>query len=223
MSYLRAVHETGARLTHEVKNVLQSLDNLCFMAQSADASMQLGLRRQLPRLADRLRQMLDKLQSAPPTGEDLLATGGEQVAVTSWWAGLRERFPQAWIEYAPLACGPESMLPGALFDSVADNLLDNARLKQQLEPALRVRVALSADARCLSVFDDGAPVAPGVAAQLLRMPVASSNGFGIGLYQCARWAEACGYALRLAENAPGRVGFELAQNEQGGLDERGAS
>jgi hypothetical protein len=34
MSYLRAVHETGARLTHDVKNLLQSLNNLCYVAQS---------------------------------------------------------------------------------------------------------------------------------------------------------------------------------------------
>jgi hypothetical protein len=34
VSYLRAIHETGARLTHDVKNLLQSLNNLCYLAQS---------------------------------------------------------------------------------------------------------------------------------------------------------------------------------------------
>lgn len=33
MAYLKAIHETGARITHDVKNLLQSLNMLCFAAE----------------------------------------------------------------------------------------------------------------------------------------------------------------------------------------------
>jgi hypothetical protein len=54
-------------------------------------------------------------------------------------------------------------------------------------------------------------VAPGIAGALLRAPVASRAGLGIGLYQSARLAEASGYRLELASNRDGEVCFVLSQ------------
>ena len=212
MSYLRAVHETGARLTHDVKNLLQSLDNLCFLAQSGDAAMQDALRRQLPQLAGRLRQTLGKLQS-PEGVADGPGESSAQVMAGLWWSALGERFPQDWIEFAPLAGDAEAALPLALFDSVADNLLDNVRLKQQLASGLRVRVSLDADSPALRVCDDGAAVPAPLAAELLARPVASHNGYGLGLYQAAQLAREACFCLRLTDNAPGRVCFTLQRLE----------
>jgi hypothetical protein len=48
-----------------------------------------------------------------------------------------------------------------------------------------------------------------IAASLLRAPVQSENGLGIGLYQAARQAAAVGYALRLESNRDGEVCFAL--------------
>ena len=48
------------------------------------------------------------------------------------------------------------------------------------------------------------------AAELLRGPVSSDSGLGIGLYQVARHAEACGYTLALAQNEEGKVCFVLS-------------
>ena len=45
--------------------------------------------------------------------------------------------------------------------------------------------------------------------QLLRAPVRSDTGLGIGLYQAARQADAAGYALRLEANRDGEVCFAL--------------
>ncbi len=204
--YLRAVHETGARLTHDVKNVLQSLDNLCFLAQNGDEAQQAGVRRQLPQLAGRLRKTLEKLERPP---EDAPPDGGEMPA-TAWWAALRERHPLPWIEFSLQSGTDGRQLPGALFDSVADNLLDNARYKQLLEPGLRVRVVFDPALPALAVRDSGHAVEAGVAERLCRMPVPSANGFGIGLYQTAALATAAGFELRLAANREGRVVFELA-------------
>jgi len=50
-----------------------------------------------------------------------------------------------------------------------------------------------------------------VAGDLLRSPVTSAHGLGIGLFHAARQAEGCGYALRLARNTAGQVCFELSR------------
>jgi hypothetical protein len=50
-----------------------------------------------------------------------------------------------------------------------------------------------------------------VASILLRAPVRSNTGLGIGLFQAARYAEKSGYALTLAENRDGSVCFALRQ------------
>jgi hypothetical protein len=61
------------------------------------------------------------------------------------------------------------------------------------------------------VCDSGAAVPAELAPSLLRGPVASRTGLGIGLYQAARLAEAAGYRLELETNRDGEVCFGLAQ------------
>jgi hypothetical protein len=65
------------------------------------------------------------------------------------------------------------------------------------------------DAIEFSVCDSGAPVAADVLRGLLRGPVPSETGFGIGLYQTSRLAEISGFSLQLRENDPGKVCFSL--------------
>jgi hypothetical protein len=48
-----------------------------------------------------------------------------------------------------------------------------------------------------------------IESQLLRGPVPSERGLGIGLYQAARQAEAAGYSLSLETNRDGEVSFTL--------------
>lgn len=202
MGYARAIYETGARVTHDVKNLLQSLQVLCYAAaQPGDpAEVASLLRRQLPQIADRLKATLDKLQS--PQREDAQA-----VAAELWWQRLQDRYAHAGIAWVG-GQGSGQMLPGALFDSVAENLLQNALAKRQREPGLSISVAF--DGVTLSVTDDGSAIAPALADGLLREPVLSNDGLGIGLYHAARQADALGYRLALAESRPGRVAFALA-------------
>ena len=207
MSYLRAVHETGARLTHDVKNLLQSLNNLCFMAQLPDDTdgvrLNLLVQRQLPQITQRLQQTLDKLQ-APQEEPNRV-----EISACSWWEAQQALHEQDGIVFDPVDIEASARLPGALFDSVMDNLLHNAMLKRQSEGHLSVSVSLAPDGGCLCVCDSGSAVPVEVARDLLRMPVLSENGFGTGLYHAARLAESHGYALRLASNENGRVCFEL--------------
>jgi hypothetical protein len=75
---------------------------------------------------------------------------------------------------------------------------------------VRVRVTFSpARGGTLAVCDDGAPVPAQLAGQILRAPVPSQSGLGVGLYQSARAAAEHGYRLALAANEPGRVCFVL--------------
>ena len=214
MSYLRAVHETGARVTHEVKNLLQSLDSLCYLMEMSGeedaARLQHLVRRQLPQIGRRLHQTLAKLQPQSPDAGNPAAHDDEMPAA-DWWEALRQRFSHARIRYAPAAFDPEARLPAGLFDSVADNLLHNALIKLQNESGLQIEVSLARDAGVLRVSDDGSALDEALAARLFQAPVASESGFGIGLLNAACQADAQGYALRLADNADGRVCFELAK------------
>lgn len=202
MGYVQAIYETGARVTHDVKNLLQSLQALCYAANQPGDPVEVAalLGRQLPQIADRLKATLEKLQS--PMVENL-----EQVAAEFWWSGLRNRYSHVPIEWHGEA-SIDSTLPGALYDSVAENLLQNALAKRQRQPELAINVSF-ADG-CLTVADDGSAIPPELAAILLREPVSSEDGLGVGLYHAARQADGVGYALMLAENRPGRVAFSLA-------------
>ena len=94
---------------------------------------------------------------------------------------------------------------------MADNLLQNALAKRAAEAAVRVRVTLDCrDGAELRVCDSGHAVPPDLATSLLRAPVRSESGLGIGLYQAARQAEASGYRLELKENRDGEVCFALS-------------
>ena len=72
-AYSQAIHDTGARLTHDVKNILQSLKTLLAAADTStpeDSERLLALmKRQLPQLAARLSQTVDKLKQ--PTEMDV--------------------------------------------------------------------------------------------------------------------------------------------------------
>jgi hypothetical protein len=202
MGYQQAIYETGARVTHDVKNLLQSLQVLCYAANQpgdpAEVAALLG--RQLPQIADRLKATLEKLQS--PQVERL-----EQVSASEWWSRFKERYAYLQVDWqgAPIA---GDTLPDALFDSVAENLLQNALAKRQRQPGLAIHVRFADGS--LTVLDDGAAIAPDLARALLNEPVHSEDGLGIGLYHAARQAEGAGYSLVLAENRPGCVAFTLS-------------
>jgi hypothetical protein len=207
-SYLQAVHETGARTTHDIKNLLQSLNVLVSVASDDDmhdaARLNALVRRQLPLVAQRLAQTLERLQRPQPEGETY-------IAAATWWEGLARHYQNQGVEFLPSQLSADVRLPRSLFDSAADNLIRNALAKRVNDPAVRVRASLeSSDALILRVSDTGKAVPQELAAGLLRAPVSSSAGLGIGLYQTARQASANGYRLMLEANRDGDVCFTLA-------------
>jgi signal transduction histidine kinase len=208
LSYLEAVHQTGARLTHDVKNLLQSLETLCFAASRPEASpaqIQGLVQRQLPVVAQRLHQTLEKLRE-PGLRDAALGP------LDQWWAEVQDRHRSAPVEFVAEGCDGAEQIPLAVFRSVVDNLIQNALDKQATTPALRIRVQLGCDhGVTVRVADDGAPLAADLAAALFVAPLRSENGLGMGLYQSAELARQGGYRLDLEHNQHGRVCFRLAQ------------
>ena len=219
LSYMRAIHETGARLTHDVKNLLQSLNTLCSagVEPGAETSTEYRslLRRQLPAITDRLAETLGKLNA--PQGQVV----GRYSAAGEWWRELGQRLATLeWIDMSS-AGSLSGEIPGEIFTGVMDNLIRNAAEKHLREPdlSLSIRLVQAGDAYELSVCDNGSAMADRLAAALFIGPVASESGYGIGLYQAARHAQTAGYCLELAENRPGRVCFRLAVASRAGASD----
>lgn len=206
---LQAVYETGSRLTHDLKNMLQSMLSLTTLAQSPEQRAQQLLQQQLPQLMQRIEMTLNKLQQPHTRSET------PQLAVDVWWDALRLRNqyhqPIDWV--APYGL-PNKEIPAALFDCVLDNLLDNALKKRQSKPNITITVEIQSEPLRVIVRDSGDPVPESVTANLLRGVVISSNGLGVGLYQAARWAEQLGFTLKLTHNQTGNVCFCLAAEDR---------
>jgi hypothetical protein len=212
LSYIQAIHETGARLTHDVKNLLQSLDTLCAAANEAGAtaSPRFGelLRRQLPEISSRLRQTLDKLVKP---GQSALAG---PLPAADWLAALESRCADANTTLVAEGDLTACMVSDpALFSSVAENLLQNIAAKRRRQPGLlaTVRLACVQGEAQLEITDNGTAIAQDLAGRLLRERVPSEDGLGIGLYQCARQAAQADYYFELARNVDGCVCFRLAR------------
>ncbi|NNM79175.1 MAG: sensor histidine kinase [Gallionella sp.] len=202
---MQTVYETGSRLTHDLKNMLQSLLSLTVIAQSGEARAQQLLQQQLPSLTRRIEQTLSKLQLPPTEDSD-----ASMLPLSAWWDGLHQRNQHLQIAWHAPQEISDQYIPAALFDCVLDNLLDNALHKRQLQPDLLVKVELRcAGALSISVCDSGSPVPANTLPNLLQSVVVSQQGLGIGLYQAAKWAAQLGYRLELTCNQNGKVCFEL--------------
>jgi C4-dicarboxylate-specific signal transduction histidine kinase len=202
--YMRAVHETGARLTHDVKNLLQSLDGLIAAAATLPEDRQVRqlVSRQLPEISRRLSQTLAKLQQP-------VVDRGEAMDWRKWWDSMRVQYEPQGVHFKSTGTRAQE-IPADAFASALDNFLQNALQKRKSWPALAVLVEITVEDAVvtLAVEDDGDPVDPEVLRSLWEHPVASHNGLGIGLYQAAQLAFTRGMKVQLACNEPGGVRFE---------------
>ncbi len=99
-AYTQAIYETGARLTHDVKNLLQSLRSLCAAVETSSddqaRALQALMQRQLPQITQRLNVTLDKLH-APQQADTSL------VDAAIWWEGLRQRYGHRNVQFESTA------------------------------------------------------------------------------------------------------------------------
>ena len=207
-AYLQAVHETGARLTHDVKNLLQSLYALTSMAQKLPGDGTGGLlQRQLPQLTQRLRSTLEMLREPEVPTRELT------VPARAWWREIERRLADSGVRLEA-AIEEDTGVPQILFDSFIDNGIDNAREKKAHEPAIEIAIVFECGAKrvALSVCDTGSKIEGAVASHLFREPIERGTGLGIGLYQAAKQAQQAGYRLELGRNVAGDVRFTLAKD-----------
>jgi signal transduction histidine kinase len=205
-SYLQAVHETGARLTHDVKNLLQSIYTLTSVAPSgADDRYGELLQRQLPQISKRLRGTLEKLRTPEVAAREL------PVPASQWWGDLQSSLEGSGIALEGRIDGDRE-IPSTLFDSFVENALDNARAKAGRERgiALSVHFECAPGATRLAVSDTGSAIDASIQRRLFREPIEREGGLGIGLYHAARQAQQAGYRVELARNAAGDVCFALS-------------
>lgn len=208
-THLQAIHETGARVTHDIKNLLQSLKTVTAVVQhrpdDPNSELQQLLQHQLPHITQRLQLALDKLQ-APQVASSA------RCQLSVWWKTFKSRNQGHNIQF-DARIENDVHIPPDLFDSVSENLLENARFKRNAEPQMTIGVKLVSD-EChtqLRISDNGSAIESEVAENLFKVPVASRSGLGIGLYQAANHAQQHGYILSLATNEEGYVCFELSR------------
>jgi signal transduction histidine kinase len=205
---IQAVHETGARVTHDIKNLLQSLQAITsLMSEEHDAGStgkaRTLFREQMPHLTRRMQLALDKLNKP---GQIPM----ESRHASDWWQSLTGRHTDPHYEFNA-EITDDRLIPAELFDSVTENLLENLKGKMQHEGELQIKISLCSDPEQiqLQISDNGSAIPPEKAEIILREPMQSANGLGIGLYQAARQAESMGYRLELSGNQEGAVTFSL--------------
>ncbi len=210
--HLQAIHETGAKLTHDIKNLLQSLHAITSVIESYPPNQfgdtQRLLQGQMPHLTQRLKRTLDKLQKPAEFSYS-------HIPVSLWWGNLKARYRKSNINFSSNADTESVLVPEDLFDNVSENLLQNALTKRKREPHLHIKVDLYINKRYIqfTVCDNGSPIPEDIYQRLLTQPVSSRNGFGIGLYQAVKQLAHTGYSLKITENSDNYVCFELASTE----------
>ena len=205
--HFETIHHTGARLTHDIKNILQSIKtsvDILDMDQDSLNSQQL-LQANLKQIGSRLENTLNKLK-APK-----LDTQVSLVDCHKWIKRIGKQHNANERIHFHSDIDNNVTLPIDLFDSVAENLVNNA-LKKTSAKRIDLRLLSNSDVIILSVCDDGDAIPLEIEKNLFSQPITSGSGMGIGLYQSAIMALAFNYELELSQNERGRVCFNLFQN-----------
>ena len=206
-AYMQAFYETGSRLTHDIKNILQSVGTLVTAAEQTEEKEHEALlkliRKQLPVLNTRIAATLDKLK-AP--GEDKKRLE----KMSAWWKNLQLRHTQDGIEFIAENL-PLQDINAEVLDSVLDNLLNNALEKTKYQPDTIIKVEMCNDALgfYIDVTDSGKAMSLQIANDLFKKHIASPNGLGVGLYHAAQDSKQAGYDLSLQSNINGAVSFRI--------------
>ncbi len=207
-AYFETIHHTGARLTHDIKNILQSIKaSLDIVDLKPDKNSSLPSRllsQNLNQISQRLEATLSKLK------EPELSTSIRLSDIRSWYEDFTREHSKKQIMYRP-DIQVNHAIPSDLFDSVVSNLIANA-LEKKDASTINVDVICNSEMIMITVCDNGANIEPDVESQLFNKPVSSGQGMGIGLYQSAIMARTFSYELELTSNLPGKVCFSLFQH-----------
>ena len=206
--HFETIHHTGARLTHDMKNILQSIKaslDIVNLQPKYDQPLPYKLLQQnLSQISSRLESTLAKLK-APE-----LTTTIKYQTVTEWINRFKQEHALPQIVYQ-IEISKDHAIPPDLFDSVVNNLLSNALNKEEVTEVV-VDLISNREMVIVTICDNGVNVQPELENQLFNKPVSSGQGMGIGLYQSAFMARAFNFELELANNRNGKVCFSLFQH-----------
>ena len=189
--HFATIHHTGARLTHDINHDSEK--------------QQVLLQTNLKQISSRLENTLSQLKA--PT----LDTHIKLFDANGWMDRLEQQHNSDTQINFHREVSNNSPLPVDLFDSVVENLINNATRKPTTG-TVDVRLLFNSEIILLSVCDDGSPVESSIEANLFNQPVSSGSGMGIGLYQSTIMARAFNFELELSQNETGKVCFNLFQH-----------
>jgi len=208
-AHFETIHHTGARLTHDIKNILQSikasLDIVQYQPYNNRQPLPTKLLQQnLNQISNRLESTLAKLK-APE-----LSSAAPYVPVNAWLESFKTSH-----QLSKLRIRNDFELnhdiPSELFDSVINNLLSNSLAKEEVNQVI-IDLTSNNEMIAITICDDGKRMSEEIENQLFNKPVSSGRGMGIGLYQSAIMARTFNFELELANNQSGNVCFRLIQH-----------
>jgi signal transduction histidine kinase len=207
-AFMQAFYEAGSRLTHDIKNILQSVGTLVSAADQTEdrdneALLKL-IRKQLPVLNQRIGATLDKLK-APGEHKKRLEK------MSAWWKNLQLRHTQDHIDFIAGEL-PNHDINAEVLDSVIDNLINNAIEKAKYQPNTLITIEMQSDSEqrfYIDITDTGKAMDAAIANDLFKKHIVSHNGLGVGLYHAAQDAKQAGYSLSLDSNVNGAVRFRV--------------
>jgi len=209
-AHLQAIYETGSKLTHDVKNILQTTHTMTQIINDNEADMQATidiLKKQMPLLNQRLQTTLNKLKSPQSISA---SEKNSQTSLFKWWQQLKLRYQGCSIKFTN-NLKDDYDIPLETFNTVAENLLENAKNKKNREPELNISAQLLIIQQnvVLQVCDTGSAFPDDKYPLLFKQTLPSEDGYGIGLYQSYQLAKKSGYQLTLNKNQAGNVCFHL--------------
>lgn len=206
-AHFQTIHHTGARLTHDIKNILQSIkasiDIVDYKPEASGLPSKL-LQQNLNQISHRLESTLNKLK-APE-----LSNTVHYIQISQWFDNFQSSNTDPKITFNG-DISQNNDIPPELFDSVLNNLLANALNKSETQ-GIVVDITSNSEMIVITVCDDGPAMDSDMENQLFNKPVSSGQGMGIGLYQSAIMARTFSYDLELANNRDGKVCFSLFQH-----------
>ena len=206
--HFETIHHTGARLTHDMKNILQSikasLDIVNLQPKYEQPLPYKLLQQNLTQISTRLESTLAKLK-APE-----LSTSIKYQTLSKWVELFKHEHALPKITYHQ-EITKDHAIPPDLFDSVINNLLSNALNKPSTQQVI-IDVLSNNEMIIVTICDDGKKMSEELENELFNKPVSSGQGMGIGLYQSAFMARTFNYELEIANNSEGKVCFSLFQH-----------
>ncbi len=206
--HFETIHHTGARLTHDIKNILQSIKTSIDIVQATPEDKQQKsnklLRQNLDQISRRLESTLDKLKSPE------ISTSIKIISLDEWVRRFISEHAYPWLTVNQ-DISLNQAVPCELFDSVISNLISNTQNKKNVSQVI-IDITANSEMIVITICDDGEQMNPDLEKNLFIKPISSGEGMGIGLYQSAIMARSFNFELELANNEEGKVCFSLFQH-----------